>query len=433
MTQLYILSYILVNGFLVYLIYRYSTVFFKTPQAGSNLIWGVYMIFFAATTLLHFTKIEYFTLWGIRALLYLCLTFVYRAKALRRIFSAALLYGVQIAVDMGLITLSAHYGLRLYNPPFFTAIAGILLFDAVILLMIVILECLHRILRSNDNVWFYWLSTICLPTALLYLLAFTFLADKKDLDLAFFASVFVLLILTAALLYLYDKKTKLAKLQLEKELMAQQNEYYAKQLAMQQASEDYVKRIRHDMANHLTALSALIESGQTVKSRAYVEKAIRNLKPAGLISNTGNPVVDGLINSKLQECHQLGINLSFDAAIPIGPDFDAFDLTVILGNLLDNALEALKKETCTDKQLQVLLGLKHNCLTIRIKNTYDGRLQKNHNGFQTTKENKKVHGIGLKNVQTITANHDGIFDAAYDSLWFSVFVVLPLQHIQTVD
>ena len=433
MTQLYILSYILANGFLVYLIYRYSTVFFKTPQAGSNLIWGVYMIFFAATTLLHFTKIEYFTLWGIRALLYLCLTFVYRAKTLRRIFSAALLYGVQIAVDMGLITLSSHYGLRLYNPPFFTAIAGILLFDAVILLMIVILECLDRILHSSENVWFYWLSTICVPTALLYLLAFTFLADKKDLDLTFFASLLVLLILTAALLYLYDKKTKLAQLQLEKELIAQQNEYYAKQFALQQASEDYVKKTRHDMANHLTALGALIENRQIEESRTYLEKIRHNLKPTGLFSNTGNPVVDGLVNSKLQGCRQTGIQLSYDAAIPADLDFDAFDLTVILGNLLDNALDALKKEACADKQLQVMLGLKHNSLIIRVKNTYDGRLEKHGDGFLTTKENKKVHGIGLKNVQTITANHLGIFDATYDSLWFSVSVVLPLQPMQAVD
>ncbi len=218
---------------------------------------------------------------------------------------------------------------------------------------------------------------------------------------------------------------------MEKELIAQQNEYYAKQFAIQQASASYIKKVRHDMANHLTALNSLFESGQTEEGRAYLEKAMQSLKPAAQIAHTGNPVLDGLLNSKLQDCQKRGIDLVFDAAIPINLDFDTFDLTVVLGNLLDNALEAVSKDTCTDKQLQVLLGLKHNCLTIRIKNTYDGRLQSTQGRLLTTKKNTHVHGIGLKNVETITANHDGIFDVTYDSLWFTVSVVLPLAHTPT--
>lgn len=431
MTQLYILSNILANGFLVYLIFRYNALLFKEMRAGSNVTWSIYLIFFAATTLLRFSKIEYFTLWGIDILLYFCLTFVYRAKAPRRIFSAILLYAVQIAVDMGLIALSGHYDLRLYNPPLFSTIAGFLLFDSIIFLLLVAFECLRRLFHTRENLWLYWISTITVPAALLYLLTFAFLADERDLDLAFFVSLFILLILTTALLYLYDKKTKLAKLQLEKDLISQQNEYYTKQFALQQASESYIKTARHDMANHLTAMKSLIERGQRQESHAYLERAMQSLKPSSLISNTGNPVIDGLLNSKLQDCHSQGIHLDFDAAIPASLDFDTFDLTIVLGNLLDNALEAVSKATCTDKRLQVCLSLKHNCLTIRIKNTYDGRLYSNQGRLLTTKKNAQVHGIGLKNVQTITANHDGIFDVTYDSLYFTVSVVLPLAHTTT--
>ncbi len=207
MTQLYILSSILANGFLVYLIFRYNALLFKEMRAGSNVTWGAYLIFFAVTTLLHFAKVEYMTLWGIQALLCLCLTFVYQAKALRRILSVVLLYGIQMAVDMGLIALSGHYDLRLYNPPLFSTIAGFLLFDSIIFLLLVAFECLRRLFHTRENLWLYWISTITVPAALLYLLTFAFLADERDLDLAFFASLFILLILTAALLYLYDKKT----------------------------------------------------------------------------------------------------------------------------------------------------------------------------------------------------------------------------------
>lgn len=431
MTQLYILSSILANGLLVYLISRYNAVLFKETRTGSNVTWAAYLIFFAATSLLHFAKVEYITLWGIQALLYLCLTFLYQAKALRRFFSAVLLYSVQMAVDMGLIALSGHYDLRLYNPPLFSAIAGFLLFDVILFLLLVIFQCLDRILRGVENAWFYWLSTVCVPIALLYLLAFTFLADEQDLDLAFFVSLFILLILTAALLYLYDKKTALAKLQLEKELIAQQSEYYARQFALLQTSNESIKKARHDIANHLTALKSMMERGQAQESSAYLERAMQSLKPASLISNTGNPVIDGLLNIKLQDCRKRGIDLDFDVTIPVDLDFDTFDLTIVLGNLLDNALEAVSKDTCTDKRLQVYLGIKHNCLTIRIKNTYDGRLQSTQGRLLTTKKNTHVHGIGLKNAQTITANHDGIFDVTYDSLWFTVSVVLPLAHTPT--
>ena len=101
-----------------------------------------------------------------------------------------------------------------------------------------------------------------------------------------------------------------------------------------------------------------------------------------------------------------------------------FDIAVILGNLLDNAIEAVAN---TDERwIDIKLRYTKGCLIIEINNSHDGKLKKIDGRFISRKTDKKNHGIGLKSVETALKNYDGVMQISYDSIKFTVKALLYL-------
>ena len=101
------------------------------------------------------------------------------------------------------------------------------------------------------------------------------------------------------------------------------------------------------------------------------------------------------------------------------------DVTSLFGNLLDNALEAARK--CEDGKIWIDLYMQNdgNFAVFRIKNTYEGTIIQNGDRFVTTKEERSIHGIGLRNVNRIVASYSGYIERAYDGKIFETMVVIP--------
>lgn len=101
------------------------------------------------------------------------------------------------------------------------------------------------------------------------------------------------------------------------------------------------------------------------------------------------------------------------------------DITSLLGNLLDNALEAAKK--CKKGKIWVYLYMQNDgeFVVFRIKNTYNGAIIQNGEQFMTTKEEKNFHGIGLRNVNRIVETYSGDIYRNYDGKIFETMIVLP--------
>lgn len=155
-----------------------------------------------------------------------------------------------------------------------------------------------------------------------------------------------------------------------------------------------------------------------------MDKILANLNSTDEISASGNPVIDSLINFKFLHIQDEGIALDCRIQIPADLDFDPYTLTVVLGNLIDNALEAVRKEGCINKEIRLSISYKQGCLIIKIKNTYNGVVKASGGRLATTKSNPAIHGLGLQNVEDIAETNGGSFDVTYDENWFSVSVAL---------
>lgn len=101
-----------------------------------------------------------------------------------------------------------------------------------------------------------------------------------------------------------------------------------------------------------------------------------------------------------------------------------FDIAVIIGNLLDNALEATVRSP--KRWIDIKINYTKGRLIIEIQNSFDGVIHNNSEGIQTRKEDKSSHGLGIKSIQTSIKKFDGVMKIHYDETTFSTKVLMYL-------
>ena len=112
--------------------------------------------------------------------------------------------------------------------------------------------------------------------------------------------------------------------------------------------------IRHDMKNHMMTLSSLMAIGDRQELFEYMKKINANIETETVHVDTGNHYVDSILNYKIEEAIRAGAQVKVEIHIPDKLNIQAFDLNVIIGNLMDNAIEGSKE--VEDKRITVRHG-----------------------------------------------------------------------------
>ena len=243
----------------------------------------------------------------------------------------------------------------------------------------------------------------------------------------FAACASVVLLLTNYVMFdAFDWVNKTVQLRAQNKLFVQQIQLCSRQTAEQEATYKELRRLRHDMKNHLSSLLGMIDSGSTNDARDYIENLLNDGKliKTGDISRTGNIVVDSLINYKYSMAKELGIEFTSNVFIPTELPFKNENIVIILGNLLENAIEASVKVD-NNRYIGIEMGYEKNMLQICIKNSCTGEIKKNSAGdLETTKEDKENHGMGLLSIKMAAKEYDGDVLIKNEENEFTVVVVL---------
>lgn len=192
----------------------------------------------------------------------------------------------------------------------------------------------------------------------------------------------------------------------ENQILEKETEYYYKQCEIVQNMWDGLRTFKHDITNQYICEKLMLEKGDYTSLRQQYENMIGTLKYDEIYSKTGNIEIDAIINYKASVMVECGTKVNCDITIPKDLEFDNSDMIVIIGNLLDNALEAVKE--VENKKVNIKIKYAKSNLIITISNTYVGKRKLLAEGeYITTKKDESSHGIGLKSVKNVLKKYNG--------------------------
>ncbi|MCL2188940.1 MAG: GHKL domain-containing protein [Defluviitaleaceae bacterium] len=193
---------------------------------------------------------------------------------------------------------------------------------------------------------------------------------------------------------------------------------YANQLQVMEESLEKTRAFKHDTKLHIYALKEYAKHDKTDDIRHYLDRLISDIDYTEIFSNTGNIAFDSIINYKLRNVNDIKPQLYIN--VPPKINIDAADIAIIMGNLIDNALEALAKST--GKKLQLDIQYSRGILFVTVKNSFSGEVSLRDGQIVSTKRGE--HGYGLKNIKQAANKYNGDIEISYENNYFNATVLL---------
>jgi len=196
---------------------------------------------------------------------------------------------------------------------------------------------------------------------------------------------------------------------------------------------DLQKSLNHDFRNHLNCLQALVEHQNYEEVKAYLAQLNHKYSIETEQIDTHNVIINTVLNEKYNEAKEAGAGIALQIGDLSDVAMKEIDIILLLSNLLNNAIEALK-ECKRNKVLRIKLQLEHGEFLVAIQNSFEGERRKNGDFYDTTKKkDADLHGYGLKNIRSTVEKYGGF--SQFDSVGteFHAVVIIPMQEKNSVE
>ena len=226
-------------------------------------------------------------------------------------------------------------------------------------------------------------------------------------------------LLTAQVLIFKEEKYQ-KELQLETYLRRQQyQQFYLFKETTASINHKY-----HDLKHIVQALQV----DQSIDSKKALENIQESIHSFDSIQNTGNPTLDTLLSNTFEKCYQNKIEWTCTVDQKSLDFMNSFDLFVMLGNALDNAIESvLKIENIQKRFISIQIKRKSQMTIISIKNYCIQDFQFSNNSLVTSKQEKSEHGYGLKSIKSIVSKYNGHTKIKIEDSIFTLNILLPIE------
>lgn len=210
----------------------------------------------------------------------------------------------------------------------------------------------------------------------------------------------------------------------EKKLAAFQNAIMEQHYAEVENMYRKMREWRHDYHNHIQALATMLEQRETEKALEYLSEIHDTITQVDTVLKTGNTMVDAILNSKISLMHTKSIRVDATAKVPPSLTVGNVDLCVIMGNLLDNAMEACEKLPEGSRFIRIYIAVKSKHLYMSFTNSAGKKQEKVGLLFRSTKG--PSGGIGLSRVDSLVSLYGGYVTRASEDGGYTTEVILPL-------
>lgn len=242
-------------------------------------------------------------------------------------------------------------------------------------------------------------------------------------DISYILIVFITSLSAVGIYYLIYRMWLNNKIEKEKELYENMLKMEVKRYEDIKNSSNRIRKIRHDIKNMLFSVKAEIDENNIDRAQEELSKILNDVNSIGSVVESGNRTIDYIVNAKLGNVENRVITVSGDVS---GMNkLKNVDISIILGNILDNAVEAT--DGIENAFIDLSFFIKGNYQNILCKNTVSCSVLKNNPELVTVKNEKYNHGFGIKSVKEVAESYDGSVEFFEENNMFCVHIMIPLQ------
>lgn len=356
-------------------------------------------------------------------------------KTVSKLLVSALIYFIIIAVNVATVTLFSAILTENYS-----SLIGRMGITRIIILIITkaaLFLILQLILKSKKRTNLFLsvteyltvLITFFTTTSVLLIIRYILKTNTLNPEL-FVIAVSCMIFLNIITIFFIVKISQKNKARVEVELLNLEFEQQKHNALEIDRRYNEILTIRHDMRNYISCACALAEQGDYRDLNDYLKKlSDTRIGKAKVYVKTPSSILDAVLNDKITTALERSIDVKYDVMCELG-DIQDIDMGILMGNLLDNAIEACKKNhepSCIDFKIVNSKSF----IVIVIKNTCNRSVITNGRFPETTKNDTKNHGLGLKSVSDIVGRYYGNIEFRQQEGIFEVNIVLPTNRTET--
>ncbi|OPA73268.1 hypothetical protein BVG16_29765 [Paenibacillus selenitireducens] len=406
------LAYAITLVALPFIIHYFYSRYFVCRVESKLVIHVIYSVYYLFVLLLHFSPFPSLWLISLNTGCIVLLSFFYKGNVKWRIGAALFIFALIVLSDaaMAAVYTTSGYIISLFLSK---------------IMMFILVQMTTRFTKSfgagSLSIW-YWIGLVCFP----FISIFGVVLLNDNLTLRNYPVFYPVIssgmfLINFLIILLCDRVLCIQSAHHKNYLLEQQNSYYINQYQLTKERQEEVFKFQHDFKNILLGLRAQLQAGEGKTSLKEVDKLLGIIEQTSGSCNSGSILIDSIINYKEQVAKKLGISFYLDISIPPQLELNTSIISIILGNTLDNAIEACNQPGIAKPYVKFQMHYLNETLFIRIQNPYQHKIRKNRYGELTsTKNNKRIHGIGLKSVQKIVEESDGIWDISYENQLFQI-------------
>lgn len=419
----YSIVYLISNFFSIFIIRRFAEAFFKKQSNYKNVSVLLYLIYFIITSLAYLKLDIPIIALCINWISIFVVFFTYESTIQKRIVYTTYIIAFMLFPELVIGAITGYFKFSFFSEGNYSSEIGIIS-TKIITYIEALLFRNYRIRKDSQSVsTSLWISTIIIPLSTLIYECMFVSNDNLTKDKVI-ASVAMLFIINVTAFHLYDSLTKSYVQQSKLSILETENALYSKQCEIMQSSTEELQGFRHDMNNQFIALSQLIKSEQYGDAERQLSHLTLLTKSKIIYSTSGNVIIDGLINYKLQNALNDRIKVKTEIAVPNRINIETTDLVAILGNLIDNALNALADVPEDRRSLTIKVVFSQGRLIVRTSNPYTGDILCTDGKIVSDKQNSKQHGYGLNNIAKSVNKYKGYMNIDYSSNTFTVDIIM---------
>lgn len=301
------------------------------------------------------------------------------------------------------------------------------------LYLLILVKLLQLFFRHENIRNFSWKNNsifMVIPIAYMFFSYELFVLSAKSgeiSDIILSGVAFVLLMISMFLIFMmYIKLVDRYELKRNNAIFEKEIALHSEYIKEKEGVMNEFRKTKHDLKHKLMNILDLLRNKKYDQLEKYIEdiadlKMLENIT----VSNTDNTLVDALINYKYDTAKKLGIKLNVSMQIPYNLPFNNADLCVILGNALDNAIEASEKVPKEKAYINLMMRYAEENLVIVIENYYEGKNVRNKEGkIITSKKDHYNHGVGLSSIQNSISKYNGQLNIEETNSVFKLAIIM---------